>query len=150
MSVAVSCNLSDGVVLAADSAVALRTAGEIVKIYEPAEKLFPLGDRPIGMAVYGLAALGNRSIGSYLREFAADNPVADNPVAADPCASLEQVRPMPIEEEDLYRSSSFRSHGEDYYERADPRIGISEPPKHTLWETIEDWRESIANGGRPD
>jgi hypothetical protein len=86
MSVAVSCNLSDGVVLAVDSAVALRTAGQIVKIYENAEKLFPLGDRPIGMAVYGLAAIGDRSIGSYLREFATENPVV-----ADPNSTLQEV-----------------------------------------------------------
>jgi hypothetical protein len=86
MSVAVSCNLSDGVVLAVDSAVALRTAGAVVKIYENAEKLFPLGDRPIGMAVYGLAAMGKRTIGSYLREFAAENPVV-----RDPSSTLEQI-----------------------------------------------------------
>jgi hypothetical protein len=73
---------------------------------------------------------------------------------------------MPINEEDLYRSSSFRSHGDRYYEwiehvkldlprariltRADiPRIGFSDPPKHTFWEEVEDWMECIANGGRP-
>jgi hypothetical protein len=86
MSVAVSCNLSDGVVLAVDSAVALRAAGQIVKVYENAEKLFPLGDRPIGMAVYGLAAIGDRSIGSYLREFAAENQVV-----ADPTSTLRDI-----------------------------------------------------------
>lgn len=86
VSVAVSCNLSDGVVLAVDSAVALRSSGEVVKVYENAEKLFPLGDRPIGMAVYGLAALGGRSIGSLLREFASADPVV-----ADPASSLRDV-----------------------------------------------------------
>jgi hypothetical protein len=76
VTVAVACNLSDGVVLAVDSAVTLPAAdGSVEKIYENAEKLFPLLDRPIGMAVYGLGALGDRSIGSYLREFELQNAV---------------------------------------------------------------------------
>jgi hypothetical protein len=80
VTVAVSCNLSDGVVLAVDSAVTLPTDDDesIAKVYENAEKLFELGDRPIGVAVYGLGALGDRSIGSYLREFAVQSTaVAD-------------------------------------------------------------------------
>lgn len=68
MTVAVSCNLSDGVILGVDSAVTVPAPGG-VKIYENAEKLFRIGNRPIGVAVYGLGALRARSIGSYLREF---------------------------------------------------------------------------------
>lgn len=70
MTVAASCNLSDGVVLAVDSAVTVPDgAGGVAKIYENAEKLFQLGDRPIGIAGFGLGALGSRAIGSYLHEF---------------------------------------------------------------------------------
>ena len=75
MSVAVSCNLSDGVVLGVDSAVTLPApGGGVAKTYENAEKLFQLGDRPIGVAVFGLGTLGNRSIGSYIREFETRDP----------------------------------------------------------------------------
>jgi hypothetical protein len=75
MTVAVSCNLSDGVALAVDSAVTLPDAsGGVIKVYENAQKLFQLGDRPIGIAVFGLGALGSRSIGSYLREFETLDP----------------------------------------------------------------------------
>ena len=75
MSVAVSCNLSDGVILGVDSAVTLSaTGGRVAKTYENAEKLFQLGDRPIGVAVFGLGTLGNRSIGSYIREFEVKDP----------------------------------------------------------------------------
>jgi len=69
MSVAVSCNISDGVVLGVDSAAALPVEGGVGKIYENAEKLFQLADLPVGVAVFGLAGLGTRSVGSYLREF---------------------------------------------------------------------------------
>lgn len=69
MSVAVSCNLSDGVVLGVDSAVTVPGPGGIVKVYENAEKLFQLGDRPIGVAFYGIGVLGTRTLGSFLREF---------------------------------------------------------------------------------
>lgn len=68
MTVAVSCNLSEGVILAADSAVTVPTP-QGSKVYESAEKLYQLGTAPIGVAIYGLAALGARSIGNYLHEF---------------------------------------------------------------------------------
>lgn len=75
MTVAVACNLSEGVVLGVDSAVTLSDQqGNISKVFENAEKLFQLGDSPIGVAVYGLASLGERSLGSYLREFEIRDP----------------------------------------------------------------------------
>lgn len=64
-------------ILAVDSAVTLPdTSGNVVKIYENAEKLFQLGERPIGVACYGLGSLGHRSIGSYLAEFETRDPGA--------------------------------------------------------------------------
>jgi len=69
MSVAISCNLSDGVILGVDSAVTLPGPGGILKVYENAEKLFQLGTKHIGVATYGLGGLRDRTIGSYLREF---------------------------------------------------------------------------------
>jgi len=74
MTVAVSCNLSDGVILGVDSAVTVPAPGGVTKVYENAEKLFQIAGRPIGVAVYGLGALGTRTIGSYLREFQLKDP----------------------------------------------------------------------------
>jgi len=53
MTVAISCNLSEGVVLGVDSAVTV-AAGNHYKIWEHAQKLFQMGERPIGAAIYGL------------------------------------------------------------------------------------------------
>lgn len=73
MSVAVSCNLPDGVILGVDSAVTVPGGdNSVLKVYENAQKIFQLGDLPIGIASYGLAALDNRSLGSYLSEFEND------------------------------------------------------------------------------
>lgn len=69
MSVAVSCNLSDGVILGVDSAVTVPGPTGIDKVYENAEKLFRLGNRRIGVATYGLGVIGARTIGSFVREF---------------------------------------------------------------------------------
>jgi hypothetical protein len=69
LTVAVSCNLSDGVILAVDSAVTVPGPSGIVKVYENGEKLFQIADRPVGAAIFGLGALGPRSIASYLHEF---------------------------------------------------------------------------------
>ncbi len=75
MTVAVACNLAEGVVLGVDSAVTLSNdKGEVVKTYEHAVKLFQLGEKPIGVATYGSGALGNRIIGSYIREFEIEDP----------------------------------------------------------------------------
>jgi hypothetical protein len=73
MTVAISCNLSEGVILGVDSAVTV-PVGNHYKIWEHAQKLFQMGDRPIGAAIYGLAGLGDRSIGSYFREFQEKDP----------------------------------------------------------------------------
>src|SRR6266481_3930461 len=40
-------------------------------VYEDAEKVFQLGQKRIGIAIYGMAGIGDRSIGSYIREFEA-------------------------------------------------------------------------------
>lgn len=74
MTVAISCNLSDGVILGVDSAVTVATTGGIAKVYEHAQKLLQIQDKPIGVAVFGLANIRERTIGSYLREFEVKNP----------------------------------------------------------------------------
>lgn len=74
MTVAVSCNLSDGVILGVDSAVTVPTEIGIAKVYENAEKLFQLGKLPIGIATYGLGVMGSRSLGSYIREYEVKDP----------------------------------------------------------------------------
>ena len=84
MTVAVAGNFTEGVVLGVDSAITLsNTNGQVAKIYENAEKLFQIGEKPIGAAVFGLAIIGGRSIGSYIQEFEAQNPdgVMNNPTA---------------------------------------------------------------------
>lgn len=74
MTVAVSCNLSDGVILGVDSAVTVPAEAGVVKVYENAEKLFQLGKRPIGIATFGLGVFGSRTIGSYVREYEVTDP----------------------------------------------------------------------------
>ncbi len=75
MTVAVAASFPDGVVLGVDSAVTINHPnGQVIKIYENAEKLFQIGEKPIGIAAFGLAILDARGIGSYLREFEVSNP----------------------------------------------------------------------------
>lgn len=73
MSIAVSCNLSDGVILGVDSAVTVPAPGGVSTVYENADKLFQFGNRPIGIATFGLGSMEARSIGSYLRQFQLEN-----------------------------------------------------------------------------
>lgn len=93
MTVAVSCNLADGVILGVDSAVTLahpETRG-VVKVYENAEKLFQLAEKPIGLATFGLGAIGTRSVGSYIREFEVLNP---NNIVTAPSSMTDTVEEL--------------------------------------------------------
>jgi hypothetical protein len=74
MTVAVACTVPDGVILGVDSAVTIGEASNPMKVYEDAEKIFQLGNLPIGVAIYGLASFGVRTIGNLLREFELKNP----------------------------------------------------------------------------
>jgi hypothetical protein len=78
MSICVAFNLSDGVVMAVDSATTVTdSSGTISKVFIDADKLFQLGNLKIGIATYGVAALEGRTIGSFLREFTSDPTNAD-------------------------------------------------------------------------
>jgi len=71
MSICIAFNLSDGLVMAVDSATTMsNAAGETTKVFLDADKLFQLGNLRIGIATYGVAAMEGRTIGSFIREFA--------------------------------------------------------------------------------
>jgi hypothetical protein len=92
VTIAISCNLSDGVILGVDSAVTVVAGSDHVKIWENAEKLFQIAERPIGVAIYGLAGFGDRSIGSYLREFELSNPNGVLTAQNDLASVVESIR----------------------------------------------------------
>src|SRR5258708_3464791 len=74
MSVAVTLTISDGFIVGVDSAVTVSFGPGKTNIYEDAEKIFQLGEKRIGIATVGLAGIGDRSIGSFIREFESVNP----------------------------------------------------------------------------
>lgn len=81
MSVAVLCNLSDGLIIGVDSAVTVSDANGIQKVFEDGEKLFQLAGK-IGVAAYGLGGLEGRSIGSFVHEFELAHPdIAKLPIS---------------------------------------------------------------------
>jgi hypothetical protein len=78
MSICVAFNLSDGLVLAVDSATTMTDAsGATIKVFLDSDKLFQLGSLKVGIATYGLAALDGRTIGSFVREFSLKESNAD-------------------------------------------------------------------------
>jgi hypothetical protein len=80
MSICVAFNLSDGVVMAVDSAITMFSGpGTISKVFLDADKLFQLGKLRVGIATYGVASLHGRTIGSFIREFAGDKNNGDLP-----------------------------------------------------------------------
>src|ERR1700733_3340038 len=73
MSVAVLCNLSDGVIIGVDSALTVMGTNGVERVFEDGGNLFQIGKK-LGVATFGLAGLGGRSIGSFLHEFEGTHP----------------------------------------------------------------------------
>lgn len=79
MSIAIVCNLSDGVIFGADSAITVRASvkaqdpglGLVAKVYNEAEKVFRVAELPVGIVNFGVGMMEARSIGSYIEEFEA-------------------------------------------------------------------------------
>lgn len=69
MTIAVACNLADGVVIGTDSAVTIEKPGSQSRVYSDGIKVFTVKDRPLGMATWGLASIEGRTIRSYIVEF---------------------------------------------------------------------------------
>jgi len=95
VSIVASVKVHDGIAIGADamSTILGRDAQGnvgVVKTYEHAEKLFRLGQTPIGVAVYGIGNIGPRSIGSFIHEFGKKltEPEDVEKVAADLLAFL--------------------------------------------------------------
>lgn len=129
LTVAVSCNLSEGVILGVDSAVTVwNPQGGVVKVYENAEKLFQLAQKPVGIAAFGIGALGARNIGSYIREFEIQNPggVVANPSTVRDVVEqlrsffLQQYRNTIVPEIERQRNRRF----EDIPDNEKPVLGL--------------------------
>jgi len=97
VSVVIVVKVSDGLVLAADSASTLFGRFEtpegvqegIIKTYYNARKLFQIGDFPIGALTWGQAFIGARTIESLVREWEHDRhwqSRADRTVSVAECA----------------------------------------------------------------
>ena len=70
MTIAISCCLADGAIVGADSAITVfAPGGGVAKVYNDAEKIFPLFSLHVGLVTFGVASLGQRTIRSYGLEF---------------------------------------------------------------------------------
>ena len=79
MSIVVAVRVSEGLVMATDSASTLALQNPegqtgVVKIYNHANKLLQLKDYPIGVAAWGSGNLGARTISSLIEEYANRQP----------------------------------------------------------------------------
>ncbi len=93
MSVVATVKVYDGIVLGAESMTQLTAVingvPQLVKSYENAQKLFHVGNLPVGVLTYGLGNIGKRSMESFVHEFsraeAARQAAAGNagPAASD-------------------------------------------------------------------
>lgn len=75
MSVVATVKVYDGIVLGAESMTQLTAAvpgqaqPQLIKSYENAQKLFQVGEFPVGVLTYGIGNIGRRSIESFVHEF---------------------------------------------------------------------------------
>lgn len=76
MTIVVSVQCSEGIVLAADSASAVASGALGVRVWTHAKKLSHLRDYNLGTLTWGLGALGHRNIQSLMYEFERDPTVS--------------------------------------------------------------------------
>jgi hypothetical protein len=73
MSIVATVKVYDGIVLGAESMTQLTAVingqQQLIKSYENAQKIFHVGDLPIGVLTYGVGNIGRRSIESFVHEF---------------------------------------------------------------------------------
>ena len=86
MTIVVAVKVNDGLVLAADSAVAVHggPAGQppgVLKTYDYGRKLSHIKDYPIGTLSWGISLLGSRTIESLINEYEFSLPQASGEVA---------------------------------------------------------------------
>ena len=83
MTVAIVVQVSEGLVLATDSAMAVQgelarpgqaPTGGLLKVYNSATKIVQLRDWPLGIVTFGLGQIKNRTIESHVQEFADAQP----------------------------------------------------------------------------
>jgi hypothetical protein len=91
LSIVASVKVYDGVVLGAESMtqLSMNVGGQQqwVKSYENAQKIFQLGDLPVGVLTYGAGNIGRRSVESFVREFSRSQAAPGQDVAVD----VEQI-----------------------------------------------------------
>jgi hypothetical protein len=97
MSIVATVKVYDGIVLGSESMTSL-TQGiggqqRLVKAYENAQKLFQVGDLPVGVLTYGAGNIGRRSIESFVREFSrAEKDLSKNATVEQPhLVNVEQI-----------------------------------------------------------
>lgn len=83
MSIIASVKVHDGIALGADSASQIfgkDPQGQVgvIKAFQNAQKLYQIGELPIGVGTYGIGNLGPRSIGSFILEFGQDIKLHDS------------------------------------------------------------------------
>ncbi len=126
MSVCVACNISDGVIIGVDSATTLGDPLNPVKIYGGVEKLFPLGELPVGLATYGLASIAGRTIASWTAELTANLPslIPAEYTMADVAESIRNFFFTQYQESILGAAPPPQSAGEGLPQMLPPVLGL--------------------------
>src|SRR6056297_3078938 len=78
MSVSIAIKVSDGLVLASDSATSIAVTDKqgntgIAKVYENADKIAQIGNCPVGVTTWGVGSLQSKTITRLVEEFGNSN-----------------------------------------------------------------------------
>lgn len=74
MTVIIACNTPKGVILGADGAAILTFADNNIpsQVCKDVQKIFPFGEKSIGIAIYGNYYMGDKTADTYLRKYIRD------------------------------------------------------------------------------
>lgn len=88
MSVSIAIKVSDGLVLASDSATSIAVTDKqgntgIAKVYENADKIAQIGNCPVGVTTWGIGSLQSKTITRLVEEFGDSNLDTDEFTKSD-------------------------------------------------------------------
>lgn len=132
MTVCVMVKVSEGLVLAADSATVIsgRVGNEpgILKTYEHSRKLSHIKDYPVATLAWGTALIGSRSVESLIKEYEYGLPslLEEQEKIKEKRSRGEEIKPFEYSVKEI--AAGLLEHIQDYYEAEFADLEVSKRP----------------------
>lgn len=146
MTIAISLKVSDGLVLAADSASTIYNENKIINVYNHANKVFNLyKGLPIGGLTWGAGSIGLASISTLVKDFRTILMAKDTDIGIDSNKyTIKEV--IDKLKKFIYDEKYLKIHSDIQEQDKFPYLGFIVSGYSSNSEFAEEWRIDIING----